>query len=203
MCGHDIAWLFLSPQPLSLHVNKEQQDLLPRLRVLCNACLVHVCLQPTVWDLVRHCARGHHANTVPTVLHCALTAPSKLPHGVPHTLHRLADSISLLSRIAVNHIRVGGCNNVEEVLEVHAGEVSCPSGHAQPRVRIMQHVALCRLAGCLLLVVGRTGFDLGSDLLVISRRQSGLVGLGVARSDVHEVRVLAGRKHLLPGDYLI
>ncbi|KAL4732902.1 hypothetical protein BDV11DRAFT_201112 [Aspergillus similis] len=93
-----------------------------------------------------------------------------------------------------------GRDDVEEVLEVDAGQVSCPSGHAQPWVRIVQCVALGRPAGRLLLVVGRTGFDLGSDLLVISRRGSGLVGLGVARSDVHEVRVLACRKHLLPGN---
>jgi hypothetical protein len=88
-------------------------------------------------------------------------------------------------------------------LEVDAGQVLCPSGHAKPWVRIVQRVALGRPLCRLLLVVGRTGFDLGGDLLVIGRGRSRLVGLGVARSDVHEVRVLACQKHLLPGNNAI
>jgi hypothetical protein len=88
-------------------------------------------------------------------------------------------------------------------LEVDAGQVLCPSGHAKPWIRVVQHLALGRPACRLLLVVVSTGFDLRGDLFVIGQGGSGLVGLGVAQSDVHEVQVLACQKHLLPGDNAI
>jgi hypothetical protein len=163
--------------------------------MLLDACLVYICVQWLLQDLVGHHAYHGHPNAIPAVLHSVLTASCKLQHGVPHALRGLTDQVLLLS--------VRGRDNIKHILEVNARQVPRPPRHPQPGIGIMQCLALDCLPHCLLLVVGCARFDLGGDLLMMRGGRRGLVGLGVARSDVHEVRVLAGQKHLLPSDHLI